>query len=99
VAEPWYQWDNGNLLLYLKVQPKASADQWVGPHGEQYRIRITAPPIEGKANAHLSKLLAKAFGVPRSSIQLVAGENGRNKRFKILAPVKTPIKILMPQNK
>ncbi len=95
----WYQWEGDNLLLHLKVQPKASSDQWIAPHGDQYRIRITAPPTEGKANAHLTKLLARAFGVPRTSIQLLSGKNGRNKRFRILAPSKTPIDIPSTENK
>ncbi len=50
----------GDLLLFVYLQPKASRDQIIGLHGNELKIAITAPPIDGKANAHLSKYLAKA---------------------------------------
>lgn len=71
------------LLLNCHLQPKASNDDIVGLHGESVKIRITAPPIEGKANAHLIKFLAKQFGVPNSAISIISGELGRQKKVKI----------------
>ncbi len=87
----WYSWTGDDLLLVLRVQPRASCDEIVGPHGgEALKIRITAPPVEGKANAHLIKFLAKAFGVSRGAVSLVGGETGRNKRVRIRAPQRIP---------
>lgn len=87
----WYCWEGDDLLLTLRVQPRASRDEIVGPHGEDaLKIRITAPPVDGKANAHLIKLLAKAFGVGRQSVQLVGGESGRDKQVRIQAPGRFP---------
>ncbi|MBL3617569.1 MAG: YggU family protein [gamma proteobacterium endosymbiont of Lamellibrachia anaximandri] len=74
----WYHWDGDDLTLRLRIQPKASRDTFVGPHGDDFKIRITAPPVDGKANTHLIKLLAKAFGVPRSQVTLVSGETSRS---------------------
>ncbi|MCH1931547.1 DUF167 family protein YggU [Shewanella sp. A25] len=86
-------WQQGNLLLNLYIQPKASRDQIVGLHGEELKVAITAPPVDGKANAHLSKFLAKTFKVPKSDVHLLKGELGRHKQIKILAPKSIPAEI------
>jgi len=87
----WYTWQGDTLHLTLRVQPRASCDEIVGPHGEEsLKVRITAPPVDGKANQHLIKFLAKAFGVPKGQVTLLKGDSGRNKRFAIVAPKKLP---------
>ena len=87
----YYQWQGDRLLINIRVQPRASRDEIVGPHGEAaLKIRITAPPVDGKANTHLIRFLAKAFGVSRSQINLVAGENSRSKRLSINSPKQLP---------
>ncbi|WP_394392035.1 DUF167 family protein YggU [Shewanella woodyi] len=75
-----------DLLLNLYIQPKASRDQIVGVHGEELKIAITAPPVDGKANAHLIKYLSKAFKVPKGDINILKGEQGRHKQVKIISP-------------
>lgn len=80
----------GDLLLNLYIQPKANRDQIVGLHGDELKVAITAPPIDGKANAHLSKYLAKAFKVPKSDVQILKGELGRHKQVRIIAPKLIP---------
>ncbi|MCK8043582.1 DUF167 family protein YggU [Shewanella sp. 1CM18E] len=80
----------GNLLLQLYIQPKASRDQIVGLHGEEIKIAITAPPVDGKANAHLTKYLSKAFKVPKGDIEILKGQMGRHKQVKIVAPKLIP---------
>lgn len=80
------RWDGEDLILDLRVQPRASRDELVGPHGEQMKVRITAPPVDGKANAHLLRFVAKAFGVPPSAVTIIAGETGRDKRLRIARP-------------
>jgi uncharacterized protein (TIGR00251 family) len=90
---PWYRWQGEALLLTLRVQPRAARDEFVAPHGESYKVRITAPPVEGKANDHLIGFLAKAFGVSRSQVTLESGETGRNKRFRIQSPTRFPVPI------
>lgn len=78
-----------DLLLTLKVQPKASKDELLW-HGEQLKARITAPPVDGRANAHLQAWLAKLFGVSKSQVTLLSGETGRNKRLRIASPRQVP---------
>ena len=89
----WYRWDGEDLLLSLRVQPRASRDQWVGPMQDAFKVRISAPPVEGKANQHLIRYLAKAFGVPQGRVSLVAGTGSRRKTVRISAPRILPIPV------
>lgn len=89
----WYRWDGRDLLLFLRVQPRASRDQLVGPHGDHFKLRITAPPVEGKANEHLVKYLAKLHKLPRSQVVLESGDSARTKRIRIITPGKTPFPV------
>ncbi|GGE85783.1 DUF167 family protein YggU [Shewanella carassii] len=86
-------WEQQDLLLNLYIQPKASRDQLVGLHGEEFKVAITAPPVDGKANAHLTKYLSKAFKVPKGQIVIVKGELGRHKQVRIEAPKILPTEI------
>ena len=89
--ETYYHWQGERLILQLRVQPRASRDEIVGPHGQEaLKVRITAPPVEGKANEHLLYFLAKTFGVPRSRVTLLGGDNGRTKRLAIDSPARLP---------
>jgi len=89
----WYRWEDDELILRLHVQPKAARDAFTGPHGEYFKVRITAPPVEGRANEYLVRFLAKAFGVPKRQVSLVSGQGSRNKTFHIKAPRKRPLPI------
>lgn len=86
----WYRWDGEDLLLACHLQPKASKDEFAGLHGDRLKIRLTAPPIEGKANARLMAFLAKAFGAPKSQVSLESGELNRQKRVRIARPQRLP---------
>lgn len=79
-----------DLILRLYIQPKASKDQWMGIHGEEIKLAITAPPVDGKANAHLIKYLAKQFGVAKNKITIEKGQLGRHKQVKINNPSMIP---------
>jgi len=87
----WFHWDGTDLVLRLRVQPKASRDEFAGPQERSYRVRITAPPVDGKANAHLIKFLAKAFGVSKTAVTLESGETSREKRIRICSPSRLPV--------
>ena len=86
----WFRWDGEDLILDCHLQPKASKDEFAGLHGERLKIRLTAPPVEGKANAHLLAFLGKAFDVAKSQVSLESGELNRQKRVRIHAPRKLP---------
>lgn len=86
----WYEWRDDSVILALRIQPKASRDQIAGIQGEQLKIRITAPPVDGKANEHLLAFLAKTFRVAKTQVRLLSGETGRDKRVSINAPKNWP---------
>ena len=81
------------LRLKIILQPKASKDQIVGLHDDELEIMITAPPVDGQANAHLLKFLSKTFKVPKSSIVLEKGELNRHKQVWIPSPKLIPSEI------
>lgn len=89
----WYRWDGADLLLHIKVIPKASSDELAGVQEGHMRVRITAPPVDGKANVHLVRWLAKLFGVARSNIAIEAGTLGRTKRIRVRSPASLPDEI------
>lgn len=71
------------IALWIHVTPRARTDA-VGPaHGDALRVRISAPPVEGRANAACRDALAEALGVPRSCVELAADARGRRKRVVV----------------
>jgi uncharacterized protein (TIGR00251 family) len=90
MSEAFYSWHNDTLTLRIYVQPRASRDEIVGPHGANLKVRITAPPVDGKANEHLLKFLAKEFGVTRNQIVITTGIQGRHKQLRIQGPLRLP---------
>ncbi len=92
-----YSWQGQDLLLHCQFQPKAANDEIVGLHGERLKIRITAPPVDGKANDHIIKWFSKLFKVPKGDITIVRGELGREKSILIKQPKILPELIFKPQ--
>jgi len=90
VAQGFYRWDGEDLVLDCQLQPRASRDEFAGLQGERLKIRLSAPPVDGKANAQLLEFLARAFGVPRRQVELEAGQTSRLKRVRIQRPTKLP---------
>lgn len=89
----FYRWEGEDLVLACKLQPKAASDEFVGELGEQLKVRITAPPVDGKANQHLIKFFAKAFGVSKGEVVIESGALGRSKVVRICDPKKIPAKL------
>ncbi|MBL4780654.1 MAG: YggU family protein [Porticoccaceae bacterium] len=88
---PHFLWQEAEtLVLHCHVQPKASRDALAGLYGERLKVQITAPPVDGKANKHLLKYIAKEFGVAKSRVALVRGESSRLKTLEIARPQKIP---------
>lgn len=95
---PHYQWQGDDLILLCHIQPRASRDAIQGIHGEAVKIAITAPPVDGAANAHLLAFLAEQFDVPKKQVELISGQTGRKKRFKIVSPRKIPTTLNLPKS-
>ena len=68
--------------IAVRVTPKASRDRIVVEEG-QIRVYVTTVPEDGKANAAVQKLLAKALGLPKSRLSLIRGQTSRDKVFRV----------------
>jgi uncharacterized protein (TIGR00251 family) len=75
----WLTVQPTGIRLTLHVQPGARKSEVAGEHGEALKIRLAAPPVEGKANAELLRWLADYLGVPRKAVTLLNGERNRHK--------------------
>ena len=77
----------GDLLMATEIQvrltPKSSRNEVLGREGEIYRIKVTAPPVDGRANEALVGFLAKKLGVGRGKVQIITGASSRLKRIRI----------------
>jgi uncharacterized protein (TIGR00251 family) len=86
----WRRDPHGAVVLVLHVQPGAARSEFAGMYGDALKLRLAAPPIEGKANAELIRFLADLFGVPTRNIVLLRGETSRAKTVRVIAPRKLP---------
>ena len=75
----WYRRNADVITLTLHVQPGAKRSEIAGLHGAALKIRLAAPPIEGRANEALLKFIAELFGVPLRQVELKQGGQSRHK--------------------
>jgi uncharacterized protein (TIGR00251 family) len=73
----------GAVSFEVVVVPRASRSKIAGLHGASLKVTLAAPPVEGEANAELCKLLAKALGVPKRSVQITHGEHSKHKTVQV----------------
>jgi uncharacterized protein (TIGR00251 family) len=74
---------DGTLSFAVRVQPRASRDEIAGEWQDGLKIRLTAPPVDDRANEALRHLLAARLKVPLAAVRIVAGERSRSKRIEI----------------
>jgi uncharacterized protein (TIGR00251 family) len=72
---------SGDLLLSLYVQPRASRNELAGLHGEALKLRLTTPPVDGRANKAVISFLAKLLKIPKSAILIKSGQQSRSKKI------------------
>ncbi len=82
-APVWAHRNGADWLLELHVQPGAKVTAAVGEHGGRLKLKIAAPPVDNKANAHLLGWLAARLGLPKSAVRLVRGETSRQKTVAV----------------
>jgi len=81
---------DGSITLQLRCQPGAKRTEIAGLYGTALKLRLAAPPMEGRANEALVAFLATSFGVPRRNVTLLRGETGRTKTVRIDSPAMRP---------
>ncbi len=79
----WLKAIDGGVELALRIVPRASREGVAGEMGGALKIRLRAPPVDGKANEALREFLADRLGVPVRAVILVSGETGRQKRVRV----------------
>jgi uncharacterized protein (TIGR00251 family) len=89
-AVSWRREEGDALVLALHVQPGAKRTEVAGVHGDALKIRLAAPPVDGRANAELIRFLAEVFGVPLRNVTLLRGETSRVKHVRIVGPTRRP---------
>lgn len=85
-AANWYHWDGSDLVLRLRVQPRAGRTAFAEPFGDALKVKLKAPPVDGRANTELLRFIAERFGVPRSAVMLISGQQSRIKQLRVQDP-------------
>jgi uncharacterized protein (TIGR00251 family) len=79
----WFRTDNDGIILTLHIQPGAKRSEVAGLHGEALKIRLAAPPLEGRANEALQRFIADRFDVPLRQVELLRGSHSRHKMVRV----------------
>jgi len=93
----WYRREGDSITLTLHIQPGAKRSEMAGLHGDALKIRLAAPPIEGRANEALLRFIADSFGVPLRQIELLRGAQSRHKMVKVMGSKVEPETLLTGQ--
>jgi uncharacterized protein (TIGR00251 family) len=91
----FFQETNDGIVLTVRVQPRASHNQVTGIHEKALKLRLTSPPVDGAANKQCTIIIAKALGISRSSVKIIAGKKSRTKKLKLHVPEKNQRKELI----
>ena len=75
--------NEATITLKIHLLPRASRDEICGLHGDAIKVKVTAPPIEGKANKALQIFIAEKLNISASQIEIVAGQRSRKKTLRI----------------
>ncbi|MDY6851765.1 MAG: DUF167 domain-containing protein [Thermodesulfobacteriota bacterium] len=75
--------DGQGARFKVRLSPRASREGMGGLHGDALKVRVKAPPVDGRANEALVRFLAKVLGVRRSSLEIVSGRTGRTKVLRV----------------
>ena len=81
----WLRESAGRTTLTLHIQPGAKKTEVIGLHGDALKIRLAAPPVDGKANAALIEFVADRLGLSKSAVCLKSGQTSRRKVLELMA--------------
>lgn len=91
----WFrQGADGRITLTLHIQPGAKKSEFAGMHGDALKIRLAAPPVDGKANDALVRFVAERLGLPRSAVTLKSGQTSRHKVLEVVGATPAAIAVL-----
>jgi len=94
----WLRSAAADVVVTLHIQPGAKKSEVAGPHGDALKIRLAAPPVDGKANECLIAFLAEQFGVAKSRVELISGVSSRTKRVRLHdMTIESVMRLLLPE--
>lgn len=80
---PWLTPTSDGCTVTVKATPRANRSEITGADPDWLRVRLQAPPVDGKANAALTALFASSFSIPKRAVELLSGDTARLKRIKL----------------
>jgi uncharacterized protein (TIGR00251 family) len=86
---------DGGLLLSLYVQPRSSRNKIAGLHGDALKLRLTTPPVDGKANKAVISFLAKSLKIPKSAVVIQSGLRSRTKKILLIGVDEEQVRCLL----
>jgi len=93
---PWCRWDGEDLIVAVRVRPRARRDAVEGVRAGRLEVRLAAPPAQGAANRALARLLGEAFGVAPTRVALLRGAAAREKLVRVHRPRRFPAPVPPP---
>ncbi len=91
----WLRAGEKSISLSVHVQPGARRSQVMGEHGGRLKVAVSAPPLDGRANAAVIELIAERLGVRASLLHVAAGEGSRDKRIELAGEALTPDEVVL----
>ena len=88
---------DGRITLTLHIQPGTKKTAVAGRHGDALKIRLAAPPVDGKANAALLEFIADALGLPKAAVKLKSGQASRRKVVEVDGATEDAMAALIPE--
>jgi uncharacterized protein (TIGR00251 family) len=86
---------DGSLLLSLYVQPRSSRNEIAGLHGDALKLRLTTPPVDGKANKAIISFWAKFLKIPKSAVVIRSGQQSRAKKILLTGVDENRVRCLL----
>ncbi|MFC1892128.1 DUF167 domain-containing protein [Thermodesulfobacteriota bacterium] len=83
--------ENPDSEISIKLLPRSSKNQIIIKANDVYRIKVTSPPIDGKANKALINILSKQLGIAKGNIEIISGRTSKNKRVRVKGLTKVEI--------
>jgi uncharacterized protein (TIGR00251 family) len=83
----------GHLTIKIKVEPRSSKSGITGPYRDALKVKLTSPPIEGRANKELIEVLAEELGIAKKDIEIISGQSSKNKIVRIHGMTAMPEKL------
>ena len=82
-SHPELQGTDGGVVVAVHVHPGAGRSEIVGRHGDALKVRVSSPPVEGRANDAVAELVARTLGCKPAAVEVVGGRTSRDKRVQV----------------